>query len=198
MSDELSYMDIPHIYIRNGVSIIDGEEFYDITDWGGSFIEQVRAALLKIGQRERGKKLLEGIIQLTGQAGRGITIEPAEGFDGQNGPGWAEDAHLLRWNPIAQPATSEDEDQLNGIPTFIILGHELVHALHSLQGSTKYTGKSSDDKAIEECRTIGLGPWKNDALTENGLRSEWGLEARTTFSGAAVDRLLKGTKYAGL
>jgi hypothetical protein len=74
MSDELSYMDIPHIYIRNGVSIIDGEEFYDITDWGGSFIEQVRAALLKIGQRERGKKLLEG-------------------HHSTNRPSWARDHH---------------------------------------------------------------------------------------------------------
>jgi hypothetical protein len=193
-------MSIPGIYIRNGTSKTNGEDIDDITDGGGTFIEQARSALLKIrsGRSGRGKILLDGISDLLAKAGHKITLEPAAGFDGQNGPGWAEDAYLLRWNPTAQPATIEDEDQLNGIPTFIILGHELVHALHSLTGSTKYTGNFSDDKAIEECRTIGLGPWKDDALTENGLRSEWDLKLRTTFSGSSADRLLRGTKYAGL
>jgi Effector protein len=196
MSGVLGYIDIPGIRIRNGVEKIGGEDFEDITDWGGSFIEHARAALLLLRSRPLGKQLVDGLSKLLLGDSRSIVIEPAAGFEGQNGPGWSEELRLVRWNTAETPRSSDDFDQMNDIPAFIILGHELVHALHSASGSTDYAGNFSDNKAIEEAMTVGLGPWKDNGLTENGLRSEWKLKARTTFSGVTADRLLRGTKFA--
>lgn len=187
MSDTATqgYSDMPGLYARRGT----GKD---------TFLSAAHAALLKLKSKDRGKRLIELICTLCAERKVQIIIEAASGFDGQTGPGWSEADNLVRWNTENQPNQPGDEDQLNGIPTFIILGHELVHALHSLMGSTKYTDNFSDDKAIEECRTIGIGPWSVEPLTENGLRDEWKLRKRETFSGSTPARLLKGTKYADL
>src|SRR5262249_9723424 len=106
-------------------------------------------------------------------------------------------AFLVKWSP-KEHNDKEDWDQLNGVPPFIILGHELIHALHTLTNTSDYKYDPKTNNAIEEARTIGLGPWKDDQLTENGLRDEWKVKLRTTFQGVWAYRLLKGTKYAGL
>ncbi|MFO0202908.1 MAG: M91 family zinc metallopeptidase [Alphaproteobacteria bacterium] len=195
MGEMLSYMSMPGIYIRNGTEVSDGDVFYDITDWGGSFIEKARAALLALRERPNGRAIVEAVSAATDMSGRMITIEPAQAFDGQDGPGWSAADLLIRWTPLNHPGTSDDFDQLNGIPPFIILGHELVHALNSLTGKTPVTNNPGNDKAIDEAMTIGLGPWTGRPLSENGLRKEWGLPARTTFCGAPAARLLIGTGY---
>lgn len=197
MSDVLAYMSIPGIRLRNSSSVIHGEVFDDITDWGGTFVEKARAALLQLasGPKGRGRLIIDGVSSALGSRGHAITIEPAEDFDGQAGSGWSEDALLVRWNPEPMPVSGEDFDQLDGIPAFIILGHELIHAMHSLTGMVTRTKNWSHDKAIEEARTIGLGPWEGEPLTENGLRDEWGLLQRTTFCGSEAKQFLKGTGY---
>lgn len=197
---QLSYIDIPGVYIRNGVSKIGGEDFDDITDWGGTFIEETRKALLTLrsGKKGTGKMLLEGVSSLLADGKRKVTIEPSPEFGGQGGSGWDAENLVIRWCATARVDSKGDWDQLNGIPAFIILGHELIHALHTLGGSTNYGEERLSTNAIEETRTIGLGPWKDDVLTENGLRSEWGLRLRETFQGVGPDRLLIGTKYLGL
>ena len=91
----------------------------------------------------------------------------------------------------------EDDDQLGGIPASIILGHELIHAWHTLEKTDQLAKSFSDTKAIEEARTIGLGRFAKDALTENSLRRERGIEKlRTKFCGITAEKLLKGTDYA--
>ncbi|MFK8017510.1 MAG: M91 family zinc metallopeptidase [Gammaproteobacteria bacterium] len=197
---ELGYMDIPGLYIRNGVSKINGVDFDDITDWGGTFIEDARKSLVKLksGKNNRGKILVEGVSDLLVKAKRQVTIEPSTEFGGQGGSGWDEKTLVIRWCATAQESTTEDWDQLRGIPPFIILGHELIHALHTLTASTNYGHDRLTNNAIEETRTIGLGPWKDDSLTENGLRSEWGLKPRETFQGVGASKLLTGTKYLNL
>ncbi|PPQ28717.1 M91 family zinc metallopeptidase [Rhodopila globiformis] len=161
-----------------------------------SFIDQARAAILKLNSKPRGKALLKEIVLWLSKLKSSITIEAASGFDGQNGSGWDGATKVVRWSPLPRTNESADPDQLNGIPPFIILGHELAHALHTLQGTDNYGAGIRDDVAIEEARTIGLGPWANDNLTENGLREEWNYKPRTTFQEVGADRLLKGTKYA--
>jgi hypothetical protein len=162
-----------------------------------NFIEQAHAALLKLNSKPRGKTLLKDITQWL-KSESSITIEAATGFEGQNGSGWNSATRVVRWSPAPRADESGDPDQLNGIPPFIILGHELAHVLHTLQKTDSYGAGIRDDVAIEEARTIGLGPWAKDDLSENGLREEWKYKLRTTFQAAGVDRLLKGTKYAAL
>jgi Effector protein len=58
-------------------------------------------------------------------------------------------------------------------PPFIGLAHELVHALHSLQGTKA--------KAEEEMKTVGLGKYVNEAICENTIRAEHKLMLRKTY-----------------
>ena len=87
--------------------------------------------------------------------------------------------------------------QTNTTPPEIALGHELIHGLHYAEGSgdnsrDSYTfivdgfvdGKYRSGEAVikggllfdkyprEEARTIGIGEYKNDPITENALRRQ--------------------------
>jgi hypothetical protein len=157
----------------------------------------VGTALTKLARGERGKILLDGVCTILLQQKKKITIEQAGEVGGQKGSGWDDKDYIVRWS-TEEHQDPEDWDQLNGVAPFIILGHELIHALHTLTNSTNYGYDSKTNIAIEEARTVGLGPWKDDALTENGLRAEWKVRPRTTFQGVGPDRLLKGTKYHGM
>jgi hypothetical protein len=159
-----------------------------------TFVEKTRSALTQLRSRGNGKALLELICEQLKNNKQTITIELASRLSGQEGSGWDEKTNVLRFCPEVFK-TAEDEDQLNDIPAFIILGHELIHAYHSLCGSSDYGEGYHGNKAIEEARTIGLGPWANDPLTENGLRKEWGLRPRVTFGGSLPTKFLKYTKF---
>jgi hypothetical protein len=60
-------------------------------------------------------------------------------------------------------------------PPFIGLGHELIHALHSLKGEKK---PNSDE---EESRTVGINNYVNEAISENALRQDAGLNMRSVY-----------------
>jgi hypothetical protein len=90
-------------------------------------------------------------------------------------------------------------------PGEIFLGHELIHALHYVQGAIisshdnfEYTvtdidetGKLKTGSQIidryatnypsEEARTIGLGTYQAERLTENALRLQCGYDERVTY-----------------
>lgn len=57
-------------------------------------------------------------------------------------------------------------------PSYITLGHELIHALHLIRGNRHPTD--------EEIKTIGLGVYRREYFTENALRHEAGLPQRTS------------------
>ncbi len=56
------------------------------------------------------------------------------------------------------------------IPLYIVLGHELIHALHFADGTR--------NPKTEQSRTIGWDNFSNDSITENAIRKEHGLELR--------------------
>jgi hypothetical protein len=190
----------------------DLDAFLGSDEDSGDFHNKARTALVTLAARPRGKLLLNVISELVtkefygtqAQSDKRIRIRPAGGHGGQAGSGWSEELWLLQWNPEPWKPDAWDDpegnfDQLKGIPPHIILGHELIHASHSLMGQTNYTQpvNSGANKAIEECRTIGLPPFQTELLTENALRSEWSCPPRTTFQGVASTQVLKGTAYQG-
>lgn len=60
-------------------------------------------------------------------------------------------------------------------PPEVGLGHELIHALH-------YARKTRESRYLrEEWKTIGLGQFAQDSLTENALRKEYNLEPRPEY-----------------
>jgi hypothetical protein len=193
---ELVYMNFPSLYLRNGVETVGGEEFHDITDWGeqGAFVRKARKAILRLASKDRGNCVLTLVCKKLFEKNRAICIEPATDFMGQTGSGWSEKSFVIRWSP-KEYDDAEDWDQLYKVPPFIILGHELVHAMHTLTDGSDYGYDARTNIAVEEARTIGLGPWSGDALTEKGLRQEWGVRPRTSFQGATAKKLLIGTKY---
>ena len=71
-------------------------------------------------------------------------------------------------------------------PTWIVLAHELIHALHHLSGTTKTRTVAHPQADIngvkeEELWTTGLAPYENTRLSENAIRREVNLPPRTHY-----------------
>lgn len=66
-------------------------------------------------------------------------------------------------------------------PPVTSLGHELIHALHNAQGVNlrehDYRAISAGTDNHEEARTIGIGAYAREAITDNALRAELGNRA---------------------
>jgi hypothetical protein len=72
-------------------------------------------------------------------------------------------------------------------PPFVALAHELIHALHSLSGDNRGLYATSDtsvdaDWKHEEARTVGLGIYRDNPMSENALRDELRLPRRETYN----------------
>lgn len=84
--------------------------------------------------------------------------------DGRPGAGTGA---LVMWNPDFNPKEFRQP---------IILGHELLHALHVHKGEVdttlKATGRDEGVK-LEELRTSGLESYAQEPISENKLRREW-------------------------
>ena len=189
-------MDVYGLYIiESVVKKIGRPRFYLFgRNLNVKFSVLVRRALADLRSKPIGKRLVETISGMLKEKHKTIRIEIAGGQSGQGGSGWDREDYLLRWNPVGF-GKNQDDDQLGGIPACVILGHELIHALHTLEGNDQLGKNSSDYKAIDEARTIGLGTWKDSAMSENGLRRERKLKKRTTFCMVKASRFLKGTGY---
>ena len=57
----------------------------------------------------------------------------------------------------------------------IVLGHELIHSIHALEGKTK------DTREDEEWWTVGMKQYKDEVLSENSLRSDFNMTLRTKY-----------------
>ena len=66
------------------------------------------------------------------------------------------------------------------VPPYIILGHELIHSYHMMSGR-----RIVNMGGEEEAMTVGLGPFVGWKLTENQLRANAGLPARTSYTDAS-------------
>ena len=86
------------------------------------------------------------------------------GPEGKAGPGT--DAGV-EWNPQLAMA---------GFTPEVVMGHELIHALHIHRGELNLDEKQEGDNAgtrLEELRTIGTDGFEDQEVSENVLRREW-------------------------
>ena len=86
--------------------------------------------------------------------------------EGQELPGPGSDALVFMDPDSTIPLTSSE----------IVLGHELLHALHYHQGERMNERQSEGPNAgtkLEELRTIGTDGFDDEELSENELREEW-------------------------
>jgi hypothetical protein len=101
----------------------------------------------------------------------------------------------VSWNPKGQSQINTlvgpSKAELKGRPTFIGLGHELIHGDHYQRGVyvksrteveyTTLTGTKEKGRG-EELRTVGLGSdVKKEDVTENQLRQEGGQKPRASY-----------------
>ena len=90
----------------------------------------------------------------------------------------------VRYNDKDLYLAKEGDKQIL-IPAFIPLAHELIHALHALNGNliprNQKTLVGKDQIVAEEARTTGLGNYAAEKITENAIRAEWKFPLRKTY-----------------
>jgi hypothetical protein len=68
-------------------------------------------------------------------------------------------------------------------PAYIALAHELIHALHGLSGDLLEEYSWETQGALrEEARTVGIGPYCQQRISENAIRKERGLPLRQYYA----------------
>ncbi len=80
----------------------------------------------------------------------------------------------------------DERNEMQGVLSFITLAHELIHALHILDGQMPSKAVYKSEQVAldhEEARTVGLGPYSREEICENTIRREHRLEPRTAYSG---------------
>ncbi len=92
---------------------------------------------------------------------------------------------IVRWNPAnAIPFIGTPR------PAYLSLGHELIHCLHYITADcyrkindvvTLDAGVDSG-LAEEEARTVGLGPYADEAMSENAIREAFEQPKRTEYN----------------
>lgn len=106
-------------------------------------------------------------------------------YDAEGKAGEGTDA-LVQWNP---------EFKMDSFTPEIVMGHELIHALHIHKGELNMTRQHEGDNIgtrLEELRTIGTDGFEDEALSENALRKEWNAaypdrQVPTTRTGHGAD-----------
>lgn len=82
--------------------------------------------------------------------------------------------NIVSFNPNKKYIYDGKEEWHNRPPE-VALAHELIHALHDLNGSLGSTRK------IEEQQTVGLDKWAKDKYTENQVRDDYGIVRRPRY-----------------
>ncbi|EDY3063522.1 T3SS effector protein NleD [Salmonella enterica] len=191
-SSSNSATDIQSLAKRSGVRWIKNNQqlFFHGTDH--KIYQQLEAALDKIESTDTGRILLK-CIELTSQLKSeklAIHLNCAElgviahcNTDAENARGTGSDFHC-NLNAVAYPC-----GQGISLVDFhaCIVFHELLHVLHNLNGERLKVESSQPESQthypflLEEARTVGLGSFSEEVLSENKFREEIGGPRRTFY-----------------
>ena len=164
----------------NAAELVEADYGHGIKIQGTpAFVERSVASLDRLAGLPSGERLLSDL----GSSGRLTVVSETDAqnamagalddydlidamvkHSGEVGPGT--DAYV-KWNP---------EFELEGTPDWLVLGHELIHALHVHRGELLLNRQKEGRNAgtqWEELRTIGVDGYQDESLTENLLRGEW-------------------------
>jgi hypothetical protein len=208
MPDQLWDHKRPGIYLDK-VNSFSCKGFWNLV--GAGFCHAAGVALSSIASRPVGQELLRQIV-VHGRRGSSVAIREAARLSATGAtPGARDSEDRLRvavaWYNFSASLTKDidkkiesertklleedlrgmiaERDEMRGIPSFVSLAHELIHALHYLDrgvpSMSVYGEKRADDH--EEARTVGLGLYARETICENAIRAEHGLPRRDTYSG---------------
>jgi len=121
--------------------------------------------------------------------------------DAENGRGTGSELHCNFKEAEWMGGSGSAEDKIDF--TASLLFHELVHVFHNFTGERVRVTPS--DKEIsnwpellhEEARTVGLGTFSDEELSENAFRAEIGLPARKSYSHDSATILNDDTAMVG-
>lgn len=140
--------------------------------------------LYKLSTTEAGKKLLERI----DTSKKDVTVQQDRSPGGGGASGNAGDTVISYDDGFLGSAVDDQGNDISD-PATIVLGHELVHAMHNAEGTNAGKGPDPNGPASEpkiqseEAKTIGTGSWNGTSPTENALRAELGLARRDNHDG---------------
>lgn len=163
------------------------------------YIEQVTAALLALYLTSTGKRLL---VELDA-TGKLVKIDrkdfqigetdanTCQDYDSKTALGHFEDETPKVWSIIAAAGSGSlikwdpkrnrihPTESWGHVPPPILLGHELIHALHAAKGEMLDDDETREDPGhegkqnqVEELITVGIKQYET-AICENALRREW-------------------------
>jgi uncharacterized Zn-binding protein involved in type VI secretion len=98
----------------------------------------------------------------------------------------------VSYNPDVAIFLYDDKGNEITSPPQLVLGHEMVHALHNSTGTAQTEDTSDPDPNApasqpniekEEAQTIGTGSWNGTSPTENSMRADLGLPRRDNHYG---------------
>jgi hypothetical protein len=110
------------------------------------------------------------------------------------------DSVIIRYKPYSKPVANKRALDMTAVltehhgirtETFIVLAHELIHALHDMSGDNYKD--SVDGVKREELYTAGVGAYRNTRISENAIRRDAGLPRRETYYGSK-DELIGGVQ----
>jgi hypothetical protein len=147
------------------------------------FRADARAALESLKKTRTGRSLLKKLRR----TGRRVTITRTTDLNGYCTPKRPNDATRRPWGTPAKGSGSTVQFNPNfkpKVPSEVVLGHELVHALHNATGTRERGAREEPPNkgvANEELRTAGLPPYPAKGTTENSLRRDMDLPKRTRY-----------------
>jgi hypothetical protein len=86
---------------------------------------------------------------------------------------------VASYNPQAEPIYTSAVGIYT--PEFIALAHELCHCLHFLSGDLRAHANPGIMRLHEEARTMGVGIYAQNRISENAIRKEWGFTRFRTY-----------------
>jgi hypothetical protein len=145
-----------------------------------AFIARVTADLAALAATADGRAILARltnvtIVEYTGPNSYAIPLNMDTAYDGTFFSGSGSGA-VVGYNPNLTLQANTTGGGTAPTPPALVLGHELVHAMHMNEGETE---------ADDESATIGYGSHAGDSPTENSLRTQMGpgLSQRTDHGG---------------
>ncbi|ETT02494.1 M91 family zinc metallopeptidase [Providencia alcalifaciens] len=193
-SHSSSATDIQYLVKMSSVSWIKNNQQLHFLGTDHKIYQKLEAALDKIESTNTGRILLNSI-ELTSRLKSEklvIHLNSSElgviahcSTDAENSRGTGSDFHC---NLNAVEYTNGQGISLGDFHACIVF-HELLHVLHNLNGERlkiessqpESQSQSQSPLLLEEARTVGLGAFSEEALSENKFREEIGIPRRTSY-----------------
>ncbi|EJS0736480.1 T3SS effector zinc metalloprotease NleD, partial [Escherichia coli] len=191
-SSSMSDADIESLVKTSSVQWIKNNPQLRFQGTDHNIYQQIEAALDKIGSTETGRVLLNAIESISRLKSETVVIHlnssrlgviAHRDIDAENHRGTGSDFHC-NLNAVEYPC-GEGISVVDFHATIVF--HELLHVFHNLNGerlkveSSRSESQKYSPLLLEEARTVGLGAFSEEVLSENKFREEIGMPRRTSY-----------------